>query len=147
MATTGKAPTGETFHGAVDGYVAYLHRVHRTPQNAISQTGKKQGERAVRLKRHHPDFPLYDLTAKKIEEILFYWGKRPLDPNEKRPHKSEKRYSRDTSKNQLILIRALLRWLHRSDMEWKLPADYLFPRTKIDAADKTGVCCWRLLYT
>jgi hypothetical protein len=125
LATTGKAPTGETFHGAVDGYVAYLHRVHRTPEQAVSQTGKKQGERAVRLKRHHPDFPLYDLTAKKIEEILLYWGKRPLDAN-------EKRYSRDTCKNQLILIRAFLRWLHRSDMEWKLPPDYLFPRIKIE---------------
>src|ERR1700675_694919 len=86
---------------------------------------KKQGERAVRLKRHHPDFPLYDLTGKKIEEILFYWGKRPLDAN-------EKRYSRDTCKNQLILIRAFLRWLHRSEMPWKLPPDYLFPRSKIE---------------
>ena len=125
LATTGKAPTGETFHGAIDGYIAYLHRVHRTPEKVVSQTGKKQGERAVRLKRHHPDFPLYDLTAKKIEEILFYWGKRPLDAN-------EKRYSRDTCKNQLILIRAFLRWLHRSDLEWKLPPDYLFPRIKIE---------------
>jgi len=125
LATTGKAPTGETFHGAVDAYVSYLHRVHRTAENAVSQTGKKQGERAARLKRHHPDFPLYDLTAKKIEEMLFYWGKRPLDAN-------GKRYARDTCKNQLILIRAFLRWLHRSDMQWKLPPDYLFPRIKIE---------------
>ena len=125
LATTGKPPTGETFHGAVDAYVAYLHRVHRTPEQAISQTGKKQGERAVRLKGHHPDFPLYDLTAKKIEEILFYWGKRPF-------HAKEKRYSRDTCKNQLILIRAFLRWMHRSDMEWQLPPAYLFPRIKIE---------------
>jgi hypothetical protein len=119
--------TGHTLHSAIDAYVEYLHRVHRTPENTVSQTGKKQGERAVRLKRHHPDFPLYDLTAKKIEEILLYWGKRPLDAK-------EKRYSRDTCKNQLILIRAFLRWLHRqsSDMKWKLPPDYLFPRIKID---------------
>ena len=125
LGMTGKAPTGETFHGAVDAYISYLHRVHRTPENVVSQTGKKQGERAARLKRYHPDFPLYDLTVKKIEEILFYWGKRPLVAK-------EKRYSRDTCKNQLILIRAFLRWLHRSDMEWKLPPDYLFPRIKIE---------------
>jgi len=125
LATTGNAPTGETIHGAIDAYVEYLHQVHRTPEQAISQTGKKQGERAIRLKHHHPDFPLYDLTAKKIEEILFYWGKRPL-------HAKEKRYSRDTCKNQLILIRAFLRWLHRSDMEWQLPPAYLFPRIKIE---------------
>jgi hypothetical protein len=117
--------TGHTLHSAIDAYVEYLHRVHRTAENAVSQTGKKQGERAVRLKRHHTDFPLYDLTAKKIEEVLFYWGKRPLDAN-------EKRYSRDTCKNQLILIRAFLRWLHRSDLPWKLPPDYLFPRIKIE---------------
>jgi hypothetical protein len=117
--------TGHTLHSAIDGYVEYLHRVHRTAENIVSQTGKKQGERAARLKRHHPDFPLYDLTAKKIEEILFYWGKRPVDGN-------EKRYSRDTCKNQLILIRAFLRWLHRSDIPWKLPPDYLFPRIKIE---------------
>ena len=117
--------TGHTLHSAVDAYVEYLHQVHKTPENIVSQTGKKQGERAVRLKRQHPDFPLYDLTGNKIEEILFYRGKRPLDAN-------EKRYSRDTCKNQLILIRAFLRWLHRSDMQWKLPPDYLFPRTKIE---------------
>jgi integrase len=117
--------TGHTLHSAVDAYVEYLHQVHRTPEQAISQTGKKQGERAIRLKHHHPDFPLYDLTAKKIEEILFYWGKRPL-------HAKEKRYSRDTCKNQLILIRAFLRWLHRSDMKWQLPTAYLFPRIKIE---------------
>jgi len=126
LEATGKAaPTGETLHQAIDAYIDYLHRVHQTAEKIVSQTGKKQGERAVRMKRHHPDFPLYDLTAKKIEEILFYWGKRPLDA-------SEKRYSRDTCKNQLILIRAFLRWLHRSDFQWKLPADYLFPRIKIE---------------
>lgn len=126
LEATGKAaPTGETFHQAVDAYIAYLHHVHRTPENLVSQTGKKQGERATRMKRHHADFPFYDLTAKKIEEILLYWGKRPLDA-------SEKRYSRDTCKNQLIVIRAFLRWLHRSDLQWKLPADYLFPRMKIE---------------
>jgi hypothetical protein len=117
--------TGHTLHSAIDTYVEYLHRVHRTAENIVSQTGKKQGERATRLKHHHPNFPLYDLTANKIEEILFYWGKRPLDAD-------EHRYSRDTCKNQLILIRAFLRWLHRSDIPWKLPTDYLFPRIKIE---------------
>src|SRR6185437_13547077 len=119
--------TGHTLHSAIDTYVEYLHRVHRTAENIVSQTGKKQGERAERMKRHHPDFPPYDLTAKKIEEILLYWGKRPVDAK-------KRRYSRDTCKNQLILIRAFLRWLHRqsSDMKWKLPPDYLFPRIKIE---------------
>src|SRR5262249_29517320 len=117
--------TGHTLHSAIDAYVEYLHCVHRTAENIVSQTGKKQGERAARLKRHHPDFPLYDLTAKKIEEILFYWGQRPVDAK-------DNRYSRDTCKNQLILIRAFLRWLHRSDLPWKLPPDYLFPRIKIE---------------
>lgn len=116
---------GHTFHSAIDAYVEYLHRLHKTAESLVSQTGKKQGERAERMKRHHPAFPLYDLTAKKIEEILLYWGKRPLDAK-------EKRYSRDTCKNQLILIRAFLRWLHRSDVPWKLPPDYLFPRMKIE---------------
>lgn len=125
LASTGKVPTGETLHGAIDAYVAYLHHVHKTPEQVVSQTGKKQGERALRLKRHHPDIPLYDLTGKKIEEVLLYWGKRPLDAK-------GKRYSRDTCKNQLILIRAFLRWLHRSEMQWKLPPDYLFPRVKIE---------------
>jgi hypothetical protein len=68
---------------------------------------------------------LFVLTAKTIEEILLSWGKRPLDAR-------KKRYSRDTCKNQLILVRAFLRWLHCSDMKWKLPADYLFPRIKIE---------------
>ena len=117
--------TGHNLHSAIDAYVEHLHQVHRTPEQAISQTGKKQGERAIRLKHYHPDFPLHELTAKKIEEILFYWGKRPL-------HAKEKRYSRDTCKNQLILIRAFLRWLHRSDIKWQLPAAFLFPRIKIE---------------
>jgi hypothetical protein len=117
--------TGHTLHSAIDAYIEYLHQRHRTAEGIVSQTGKKQGERAERLKRHHPDCPLYDLTAKKIEEILLYWGKRPLAAK-------EKRYSRDTCKNQLILIRAFLKWLHRSEMKWKLPPDYLFPRMKIE---------------
>jgi hypothetical protein len=117
--------TGHTLHSAIDGYVEYLHQRHRTAEGIVSQTGKKQGERAERLKRHHPDCPLYDLTAKKIEDILLYWGKRPVK-------EKEKRYSRDTCKNQLILIRAFLHWLHRSEMKWKLPPDYLFPRIKIE---------------
>jgi hypothetical protein len=117
--------TGHTLHSAIGAYVEYLHRIHRTTENIVSQTGKKQGERADRLKRHHPDFPLYDLAGKKIEEILFYWGKQPVDAK-------DKLYSRDTCKNQLILIRAFLRWLHRSELPWKLPPDYLFPRIKIE---------------
>ena len=60
-----------------------------------------------------------------IESILRYWAKRPLDAK-------GKRYSQDTCKNQLILIRAMLRWLHRSEITWKLPPDFLFPRQKIE---------------
>ena len=124
LASAGRTPTGETLHGAIDGYVAHLHGVHRTAEGVVSQTGKKQGERAARLKRHHADLPLCDLGAGAIEGVLLYWGRRPLDA-------TGKRYSHDTCKNQLILIRAFLRWAHRSDLQWKLPPDYLFPRSRI----------------
>ena len=119
------SPAGQTLHGAIKAYVDHLHEAHKDANGQTNQTGKKQGERAIRLERHHQDCPLSALDARMIESILRYWSKRPLDAK-------GKRYSRDTCKNQLILIRAMLRWLHRSEIAWRLPPDFLFSRQKIE---------------
>src|ERR1019366_8690350 len=105
--------------------VASLNETHKGLDGRTNQTGKKEGERATRLKRHHQDCPLNAIDGNAIETMLRYWPKRPLDA-------TGKRYAKHTCKNQLIIIRAFLRWLHRSGFAWKLPTDFLFPTCKIE---------------
>jgi integrase len=121
-----KADTsGQKLFMAIGAYVDHLHLTHQGADGNTNQTGKKQGERAERLKKHHDNCPLSDVDSKAIEAMLRYWAKRPLQAD-------GKRYAKETCKNQMILIRAFLRWLHRSDLAWKLPTDFLFPRCKIE---------------
>ena len=118
--------TGETFFQAIDSHVAYLHNHHKTTEGITSQTGVKHGEQMQRLKRHHPNFPLSDLDGKKIDGLLHHWSKRPVKSDD------GKRFSYHTCKNQITLLKAFLRWLHASEFTWKLPADFLFRRQRIE---------------
>lgn len=68
LRTVGRAATGETLYRAIDAYIAWLEAKFVTPpeqgeEQRTSQTGKKQGERAARLKAHHKNVPLNELYA------------------------------------------------------------------------------------
>lgn len=82
LRTVGRAATGETLYRAIDAYIAWLEAKFVTPpeqgeEQRTSQTGKKQGERAARLKAHHKDIPLSDLTEKELDAMIAYWAARP----------------------------------------------------------------------
>src|SRR5205085_1089222 len=82
VASVGKASTGETLHGALDAYIAWLESKFLTPpedgqEQRTSQTGKKQAERATRLKEHHKNVALADFGGDEIDAMIDYWVKRP----------------------------------------------------------------------
>ena len=43
--------SGQTLFQAIDSYVAFLNETHKGVDGRTNQTGKKEGERATRLKR------------------------------------------------------------------------------------------------
>jgi hypothetical protein len=130
LASVGKASTGETLHRAIDAYIAWLEGKFLTPPEdgqvqRTSQTGKKQAERAARLKAHHKNVALADFGAKEIDAMIAYWAKRPR--TRKKDH-----YSSWTCKHQIRLIKHFIRWLHKNpEFAWKKPADYEFDRVSV----------------
>jgi hypothetical protein len=127
LASVGKASTGGTLHGAINAYIAWLEAKFVTPPEAgqeqrTSQTGKKQAERAVRLKEHHKNIALSDFGGQEIDALIGYWANRPK--TRKGGH-----YSFWTCKHQIRLIKHFIRWLHKNaEFAWKKPADYEFDR-------------------
>src|ERR1022692_2479087 len=54
-------PSGQKLFMAIGAYVDHLHLTHQEADGNTNQTGKKQGERAERLKKHHDNCPLSDI--------------------------------------------------------------------------------------
>ena len=122
--------TGQTFFHAIDAYITHLHLKHTDANGITNQSGVKTAEQAKRLKSHHLDCPLSTVDARAIEAMLRHWSKRPIDAK-------GKRYAKSTCKNQMVLIRAMLRWFHRSDtVAFRLPTDFLFPQFKMEWLQK-----------
>jgi hypothetical protein len=130
VASTGKVSNGQTLHGAIDAYIRWLETKFVTaPEDGMeqrtSQTGKKQAERAARLKRHHGDMPLSDFGAREIDAMLLYWANRPA-------LEGGGAYAFTTCKHQVRLIKHFLKWLHKNgDFAWKKPTDYEFDRIRV----------------
>lgn len=130
LASVGKASTGETLHRAIDAYITWLEGKFMTPPEEgqtqrTSQTGKKQSERAARLKEHHKNVALADFGAKEIDAMIDYWAKRPK--MQKKGH-----YSFWTCKHQIRLIKHFIKWLHKNpEFAWKKPTDYEFDRVSV----------------
>src|SRR5947209_2358266 len=57
----GKVVARETLHDALDAYKEWIERTFVDIEGRTTQTGKKQGERAARIKRYAKDMPLSDL--------------------------------------------------------------------------------------
>jgi integrase len=127
----GKIRTQETLHDALDAYVLWLHQEHQDVEGATTDTGLKQGERAVRVKKHVKDMPLSDFGMDEIHDLFEYWRKRPKQVNEQKGN--GKPFSHSLCKNTITLIKHFIRWLHKEkSMPWKKPADLdLSERIKI----------------
>jgi len=127
----GKIRTQETLHDALDAYVEWLHQEHRDVEGATTDTGIKQGERAIRVKKHVKDMQLSDFGLDEIHALFEYWRKRPKQVNEQKSN--GKPFSHSLCKHTITLMKHFLRWLHRDkSMPWKKPADLdLSERVKI----------------
>src|ERR1019366_5495073 len=126
----GRGPTGETLHRAIDAYIAWNERKYLTApevgkEQRTSQTGKKQAERAARLKVHHTDCPLDRFGPRELDAMIEYWANRPK-------MEDGSHYSFWTCKHQIRLIRHFFRWLHKNaDFVWRKPQDYEFDQVRV----------------
>jgi len=116
----GKIRTQETLHDALDAYVEWLHSEHQDEVGDMTSTGIKQGERAIRVKRHVDDMPLSDFGLEQIGALFDYWRKRPKQKNKGK--NDGKPFSHSLCKNTITLIKHFIRWLHKEPSKpWKRP--------------------------
>lgn len=122
----GKVTTRETLHDALDAYKDWIEKSFVDIGGRTTQTGKKQGERAERIKRYAADLPLSDFGVDEIEAIIEFWRTRP------RKAKGGGPYSFSLCKHTIRLFKHFLRWLHKEKaFPWKKPVDLDLDRIKI----------------
>ncbi|MBM3995580.1 MAG: hypothetical protein FJ303_15720 [Planctomycetes bacterium] len=126
----GKVATNETLHDAFDAYKKWIERTYVDIGGRTTQTGKKQGERAARIKRYAKDMPLSDFGVDEIESIIEFWRTRPRKPaTHKRPSEP---YSFTLCKHTIRLFKHFVHWLHKEKtFPWKRPVDLELDRIKI----------------
>lgn len=119
----GNIKTKETLHDAIEAYIAWVEKTFVDIDGITTQTGKKQGERAERLKRHAKDMPLSDFDAHEIDQIIETWRTRPKKAD-------GKPFSYSLCKHTIRLFKHFLRWLHK---------DKSFPRKRPADLDLDGI--------
>lgn len=121
----GTVMTKETFHDALDAYKAWIERTFVDIDGRTTQTGKKQGERADRIKRYAKDMPLSEFGTHEIEAIIEFWRTRPKK-------RDGKPYAFTLCKHTIRLFKHFVRWLHKDkDFPWKKPVDLDLDRISI----------------
>lgn len=126
----GKIATRETLHDALDAYKTWIEKKFVDIDGRTTQTGKKQGERAERIKRLTKDIPLSDFGIPEIEAIIEFWRTRP----KKQPRNGEpaEPYSFSLCKHTIRLFKHFIRWLHKEPtFPWKKPVELEFDRLDI----------------
>jgi len=127
----GKVATRETLHDALDAYKAWIEKSFVDIEGVTTQSGKKQGERAARIRRYAKDVPLSDFGIDEIDAIIEFWRTRPRKPATKaKPHGSP--YAFTLCKHTIRLFKHFVRWLHKDkSFPWKKPADLDLDRIMI----------------
>lgn len=126
----GTGITKETLHNALDAYKSWIEKTFVNIDGLTTQTGKKQGERAERIKRFAKDMPLSDFGTHEIDEIIEFWRTRPRKPGRK--NKPGGPYSFTLCKHTIRLFKHFLKWLHKEkSFPWKKPVDLELDRISI----------------
>lgn len=121
----GKVVTRETLHDALDAYKMWTEKEFVDIEGRTTQSGKKQGERAARIKKYATDMPLSDFGIDEIDAIIQFWRTRPKKPN-------GSPYAFTLCKHTIRLFKHFLRWLHKEkSFPWKKPVDLDLDRIKI----------------
>jgi hypothetical protein len=103
----------QTFHQAVDAYVASLATSHPTVWGGMKA-------RLIKfITEYEPDFTLASLDTPKIDSVLRLHARRPVSRHTGGP------VSEKWARNCIKEFKAFLRWLHRSrEWSWRFPDDY-----------------------
>lgn len=127
----GKVATRETLHDALDAYQTWIEKTFVDIEGVTTQSGKKQGERAARIRRYAKNVPLSDFGVEEIDAIIEFWRTRPRKPATKaKPNGSP--YAFTLCKHTIRLFKHFLRWLHKEkSFPWKKPVDLDLDRIKI----------------
>ena len=117
--------TKETLHDALDAYKTWTEKSFVDIDGRTTPSGKKQGERAERIKRYATEMPLSDFGLDEIEAIVEFWRTRPKKPN-------GSPYAFTLCKHTIRLLKHFVRWLHKEkSFPWKKPVDLDLDRIKI----------------
>ena len=127
---------GQMLYPALEAYATWA-----TAKNP-NEGGRKEAERARRLKQSLRDMDLGLLDGTAIEEAARYWQARPVA----RTHASRRKprpISLNTVDHQLKTLRRFLRWLARSEAyRWQMPEHAIestqVPLTMIRTAEETA---------
>ena len=126
----GMIVTKETLHNALDAYKGWIESSFVDIEGRTTQTGKKQAERVVRIKRYAKEMPLSDFGTDEIDAIIEFWRTRPRKPARK--DKPSEPYSFTLCKHTIRLFKHFVRWLHKEkSFSWKKPVDLDLDRIKI----------------
>lgn len=135
----GKIRTQETLFDALDAYKEWIEKEFVDVTGRTTQTGVKQAERAVRIKRHAKDMPLSDFGIPQIDAIIDYWKKRPKKPLGKKMGAGDP-YSFTLCKHTIRLFKHFLKWLHKEPaFPWKKPVDLELDRISVIRDKETTI--------
>jgi hypothetical protein len=110
---------GQTFHQALDTYIAYLDKL--PDKRGWYRTQKKQ---TIRLKENHADLLLAQVGQSQVEEWINFWRHRPVI--------KDKQIAATTARNEIIQLDMVLKWIDRSDQfRWELPRRFSDIKRKV----------------
>ena len=106
-----------TLHEALDAYIEDNVRTENVVPGGdrLTYYGQLRVEQVGRLKKHHPDVPLTDLTFDACKAMVAYWRGRPVG------RKTGRAMSRTTAKNHIGELMRFFRWLDATDrFQWEM---------------------------
>ena len=126
----GMVVTKETLHNALDAHKGWIESSFVDIEGRTTQSGKKQADRVVRIKRYAKEMPLSDFGTEEIDAIIEFWRTRPKKPARK--NQPREPYSFALCKHTIRLFKHFVRWLHKEkSFSWKKPVDLDLDRIKI----------------
>lgn len=126
-----------TLHKALSAYAAMIERDgERLSSGVLKSYSRLRIARVKRLKEHHSDFPLHELTFDRCKEIVAYWSNRPLTQR-------GERCSRDNARHHITELYSFWKWLDGThEFDWELPKGVLLLKRKVVKVEedrKTGL--------
>lgn len=116
-----------TFYEALDAYVEQDIRRDgaKLPNGTLKPFQRLRIKRVDRLKKHHTDFPLYELTLDRCKEVYAYWRNRPVT-------KRGTALSRDAARHMIQEWDRFFDWLDQTDsFNWEQPRRFASISKKI----------------